>query len=82
MYVRRRNIIVVVEEGEGEVECDHVNDDMNTETSTPKKDNSHQECITKFCALEDEAILTAKTFRLKDNTNRIVWDIQPDGEYL
>ena len=72
----------MVEEGEEEVECDHVNDDLNTKTSTQKKDNSHQECITKFCALEDEAILTAKTFSLKDNTNKIFWDIQPDGEYL
>ena len=66
--------------GEEEVECNHVNDDLNTEKSTPKKDNTHQECITKFWALEDESILTAKTFSLKDNTNKIVWDIQPDGE--
>ena len=58
VYIRRRNIIVVVEEGEEEVDCDHVDDDLNTETITPKKDNAHQECITKFCALEDEAILT------------------------
>ena len=72
----------MVEEGEEEVECDHVNDDLNTETSTTKKAYNHQECITKFCALDDEAILTAKTFSLKDNTNKIVWYIQPDGEYL
>ena len=82
VYVRWKNIIVVVEEGEEEVEFNHVNDNLNTETSTPKKDNAHQECITKFCALEYEAILTAKTFSLKDNTNKIVWDIQPDREYL
>ena len=69
----------MVEEGEEEVECNHVNDDLNTETSTPKKDNAHQEYITKFCALEDEAILTAKKFSLKDNTNKIDWYIQPDG---
>ena len=60
----------MVEEGEEEVECDHVNDDLNTETRTPKKYNAHQECITEFCALEDEAILTAKTFSLKDNTKK------------
>ena len=38
VYVRRRNIIVVIEEGEEEVECDHVNVDLNTEASVPKKD--------------------------------------------
>ena len=62
----------MVEEREEEVECNHVNYDLNTETSTPKKDNAHQECITKLCALEDEVILTAKTFSLKDNTHKIV----------
>ena len=70
VYVRRRNIIVVVKEGEEEVECNHVNDDLNTKTSTPKKDNVHQECITEFCAMEGEAILTAKTFSLKYNTKK------------
>ena len=32
--------------------------------------------------MEDEVILTAKNFALKNSTNEIVWYVQPDGEYL
>ena len=81
VYVRRRNIIVVIEEGEEEVECDHVNVDLNTEVCVPKKDD-HNECITKFCDMSDEEIMNARTFTLKNATDEIVWDILPDGESL
>jgi len=81
VYVRQRNIIVVIEEGEEEVEYNHANVDLDTKVSVPKKDE-HKKCITKFCDMGDEEIMNAKTFTLKDGTNEIVWNILPDGEYI
>ena len=81
VYVRRRNIIVVLEEGEEEVECDHVNVDLNEEVIVPNKDE-HKDCITAFCDMSDEEVMNAMTFTLKDSTTTIVWDILPDGEYI
>ena len=83
VYVRRRNIIVVVEEGEEEVECDHVNADLGEiEQSKEKKETDQNVSINKFCDMEDEKILAAKTFNLKHSAGEVVWDIQSDGEYL
>ena len=71
----------MIEEGEEEVECDHENADLNTKESTPKKD-AHQDCITELCDMDDEEILNAKTFILKDSSNGTDWDILPYGEHL
>ena len=81
VYVRRRNIITVIEEGEEEVECDHENDDLNDEDSSPKN-TEQMDSIKKFCNMSDEEIRRAKIFTLKDGGNEIVWDILADDEYL
>jgi len=81
VFIRRRNIIVVIEPGEEEVECDHINADINAEEFTTKKDK-HKECIAKFCNMGDNEIKDATTFTLKDASNEIVWNILPDGEAM
>ena len=81
VHIRRRNIMVVIEEGGEEVKCNHVNVDINTDESDPKK-NEYKECAQKFCDLSDDEIMKAITFTLKDAANEIVFDILLDGECI
>ena len=81
MHARLRNIIAVIEEGEEELECNHINADLNTRESSPKKDG-HQEFIAEFCDVEDEETLISTTFALKNSINDVVWNILPYGECL
>ena len=65
VYVRRRNIITVLEADEEEVECNHVNAELNTIRDPAKKDvDVHGKSIYVFCAQEDEHIREATKFRL------------------
>ena len=78
---RRRNIAAVVEEEEEESECDHINADLNTKESVPKKDGN-QECITEFCDANDEETMNVTRLVLKNSVNDAVCYIFPDGECL
>ena len=88
MHIRRTNIITVIEPGKEEVDCDHVNADLNTVRERTKKEvDVHGKSIDEFCAQKEDGIRKAMPFRLhyqKDNRDPesefINWDIFPDTE--
>ena len=88
VYVRRRNIITVVEIGEEEVECDHSNADLSViKRSTAKDKEAQAKCINDFCVKEEADILAATKFKMNyfkeygdPETDFIEWDIVPDTE--
>ena len=81
-YAQHSSIINVFEEGEVEVECDHVSANFITEKPLEKKESYQQECITAFYVLEDGMIFAANIFNLKHSTGEIEWYVQSDGEFL
>jgi hypothetical protein len=89
VFIKRRNLLTVLEEGEEEKHHDHVNQLAEELAEIPqpttRKEEPAKDSTNKFCALEKELISTTNQFGLKwgrGDDDVINWRILADNEHI